>query len=89
LAEEDLHPLEGGRYYLFQLKGCSVTTKDGAAVGSVEDIFFVEGNDLLVVEKDGRKILIPFSESICVKVNLEERKITIDPPGGLLDLDDI
>jgi 16S rRNA processing protein RimM len=66
-----------------------VITKEGAAVGSVRDIFFIEGNDLLVVEKGDQEIFIPFTQSICIEVNLEERKITIDPPDGLLDLDEI
>jgi 16S rRNA processing protein RimM len=66
-----------------------VITKKGAEVGSVKDIFFIEGNDLLVVEKGDLEIFVPFTESICVEVNLEERKITIDPPDGLLDLDEI
>lgn len=64
-------------------------SKGGTLVGSVKDIFFIEGNDLLVIEREGREMFIPFTESICVDVNLKERKITIDPPDGLLDLDEI
>ncbi len=66
-----------------------MVTKEGTEVGSVKDIHFIEGNDLLVVGKGDREMFIPFTESICVEVNLEERKITIDPPDGLLDLDEI
>jgi len=66
-----------------------VVTKEDARVGSVKDILFIEGNDLLVVERGEREMFVPFTESICVEVNLEERKITVDPPDGLLDLDEI
>ncbi len=89
LPEEDLRPLGEGKYYLFQIVGCSVVTGKGESVGSVKDILFVQGNDLLVVEKKGRESLIPFSESICVEVDVEGKTITIDPPDGLLDSDEI
>jgi 16S rRNA processing protein RimM len=81
--------LEGKRYYLFQLSGCSVVTREGSRVGLVKDVLFIDENDLLIVEKGERQVLVPFTESICVEVNLEERKITVDPPDGLLDLDEI
>jgi 16S rRNA processing protein RimM len=60
LPEEILHPLEEGRYYLFQLSGCSVITKEGVEVGSVRDIFFIEGNNLLVVENFLSPLRNPF-----------------------------
>jgi 16S rRNA processing protein RimM len=87
--EEILHPLEKGKYYLFQLSGCSVVTKGGDSVGSVKDILFIEGNDLLVVEKGGREVFVPFTESICIGIDLKGKKIVIDPPDGLLDLNEI
>jgi 16S rRNA processing protein RimM len=89
IPEEDLLPLDRGKYYLFQLNGCFVVTKDGESIGRVSDILFIEENDLLIVEKGKRKILVPFSESICIEVNLEKREIVIDPPDGLLDLNEI
>lgn len=46
-------------------------------------------NDLLVVEHEGREILIPFTSEICVHVDLDKREIVIDPPEGLLELDEI
>jgi len=42
-----------------------------------------------VVGRKPREILIPFTKDICVEVNLEKRKIVIDPPQGLLDLNEI
>jgi 16S rRNA processing protein RimM len=89
IPEEDLLPLDRGKYYLFQLSGCFVVTKDGDSIGRVLDILFIEENDLLIVEKGKREILIPFSEPICIEVNLEKREIVIDPPDGLLDLNEI
>jgi 16S rRNA processing protein RimM len=89
IPEEDCQPLDSGNFYLFQLSGCSVVTKSGELIGSVKDILFIQENDLLVVEKEGREKFIPFSESICIAVNLEKKEIVIDPPDGLLDLNEI
>jgi len=74
---------------LFQLSGCSVVTENGDVIGLVEDILFISENDLLIVGKGKRKMYVPFTESICIEVNLEKRVIVIDPPDGLLDLNEI
>jgi 16S rRNA processing protein RimM len=44
------------------------------------------GTELLVVENDTREYLVPFAESICIEVDIENRKIRIDPPEGLLEM---
>lgn len=89
IPEDALQSLDKGKYYLFQLIGCSVVTRSGETIGLVKDILFIKENDLLVVEKGERKMFIPFTESICIGVDLAKKKIVIDPPEGLLDLNDI
>jgi len=89
LPEEDLSRLEEDKYYLFQIVGSSVVTENGERVGSVKDVLFIKDNDLLVIERGGTEILIPFTDAICAAVNLEAREIVIRPPEGLLDLNEI
>jgi 16S rRNA processing protein RimM len=89
LPEESLIHFEGSRYYLFQLMGCSVLDLKGEVVGKVMDVLSVPANDLLVVDREGREILIPFHESICKQVDLAKKEIRIDPPAGLLDINEI
>ena len=89
VPEGALKSLDKGKYYMFHLTGCSVVTRGGDAIGLVTDILFIKENDLLVVEKGERKMFIPFTESICIGVDLAKKKIVIDPPEGLLDLNDI
>lgn len=55
----------------------------------VKDILLIKDNDLLVITKGEEEIYVPFTESICVEINLESKQIIIDPPLGLLDLDEI
>lgn len=66
-----------------------MVTENGDVIGLVEDILFISENDLLIVGKGKRKMYVPFTESICIEVNLEKRVIVIDPPDGLLDLNEI
>ena len=66
-----------------------MATQSGDLIGWVRDILFIKDNDLLVVEKGRRKMFIPFTQTICIEVNLEKREIVIDPPDGLLDLNEI
>jgi 16S rRNA processing protein RimM len=89
LPEENLQTLEKGKYYFFQIIGCSVVKKNGEKIGSVKDLLCIKNNDLLVVEKRKREILVPFTKSICLKVNLKRKEIIVDLPEGLLELDEI
>ncbi len=89
LPEENLRTPEKGKYYFFQIVGCSVVSKKGKKIGSVKDLLCIEDNDLLVVARGKREILIPFTQSICVEVNLKRKEILVDPPEGLLELDEI
>lgn len=76
-------------FYLFQLIGCRVSGSDGRPIGRVEDVVSAGGSELLRVESEGREILIPFHRSICIEVDVEAKEIKIDPPKGLLDVNEI
>ena len=89
VPEQDLSRLEQGSYYHFQIVGCSVVTGEGIEIGTVKDLLFVKGNDILEIERQGQEILIPFTEEICIDVNLIKRKIIVNPPEGLLDINEI
>ncbi len=89
LLEGDLHPLEKGSFYLFQLIGCDVITREKEKIGTVRDIWFIQNNDLLVVMKGSKEILIPFVQSICLEVDLARKEILVDLPEELLELNEI
>lgn len=89
VPEDMLTSLEDGQFYIYQLKGCSVLDMAGRKIGMVVDVDAVPGNSLLIVEKEGQEILIPFHQSICKEVDIARKEIRVDPPEGLLDLDEI
>jgi 16S rRNA processing protein RimM len=89
LREKDLLPLEKDEYYYFHITGCSVILTNGVKIGEVENLINVRDNELLVVRGRGSEIYIPFTADICREVNLNRKEIVIDPPKGLLDLNEI
>ncbi len=64
-------------------------TLKGREVGRIKDLITVSGSDLLVVESGEREILIPLIGTICREFDLQNRRVVIDPPEGLLDLNEI
>ncbi len=90
VPEDELQPPADDTFYTHQLLGCRVVTVGGVEVGAVEDILSAGGSDLLVVRSGEKKeILIPFSREICREVDVVSRRIVVDPPDGLLDLNEI
>ena len=89
LPEEDIPDREEDEYYLYQLTGCRVFDSKGEEIGVVREVQIIAGNELLVLETGYADILIPFAAEICREIDLKQRKIMIDPPEGLLDLNEI
>jgi len=89
VSEDSLQPVEEGRFYDFQVLGSRVVTVDGAEVGTVRSILSAGGADVLVVVREGKEYYIPFAEPICRRVDPLTKEILIDPPDGLLDLNEI
>lgn len=89
IEESEFPGLEKGRFYAFQLIGSRVVAKGGAEIGTVKGILPAGGSSLLVVVREDRELYVPFTEEICVRVDPQAREILIDPPDGLLELNEI
>ena len=89
VPEQELRRLEPGSFYHHQLVGCAVATTAGEAVGIVRRVDGAAGGGTLVVEGPRGEILVPFAEEICVEIDVGARRIRIDPPEGLLDLNEV
>jgi len=83
--EVDAVELEEGEFFDWQLEGCEVVTVDGERTGSVRELLRTGGTEVLIIEGDGKEVLVPFAESICLEIDIEKKRIVIDPPEGLLD----
>jgi 16S rRNA processing protein RimM len=72
------------------LVGLSVRTVDGTVVGTVTDVLH-HGQDVLAIDPvatGGAQILIPFVKAIVPEVDIVGGVLVIDPPEGLLNLQD-
>jgi 16S rRNA processing protein RimM len=81
-----LASLPEGTYYRHDLIGCRVETTDGTEVGVVDDVEGTMGASRLVVKGARGEILIPLAAHICPTVDTAGKRIVIEPPEGLLDL---
>ena len=88
VPEERLQPLGEGVYYQHQLVGCAVETVGGSHIGEVSRVDGGAAGSLLTVRGMRGDVLIPFAQPICVEVDIAGRRIRIDPPDGLLELNE-
>jgi 16S rRNA processing protein RimM len=83
LREAELEPLPAGTFYRHDLIGCEVRNTGGEVLGRVTAVEGSLDRSYLVV--DGH-MMIPLVADICVAVDIATRRVTIDPPDGLIDL---
>ena len=89
--------LPDGSYYISDLVGCEVVETNGKKVGFVTHVEIngeaVLGTPVLTVQVDparvaaiGAEIMVPLAQDICPEVDLAARRIEVNLPEGLLDL---
>jgi 16S rRNA processing protein RimM len=83
-----LAPLPAETFYRHDLMGCSVETTDGNRVGQVSGVEGTLGGSRLVVDGPRGEILVPLAAEICVAIDVEARRIVINAPEGLLELNE-
>ena len=81
IPSEERPPAPDGEYYLSDLVGCEVF--DAARRIGVVTGWQDNGGPPLLEVND---LLIPFARSICVKIDMEKRRISVKAPEGLLEL---
>lgn len=83
--ETEAVKLETDEYFDWELENCTVETITGERIGTVKEIMRTGGTEVLVVTGDAKEYLIPFAETICTDVDVENKLIKVDAPEGLLD----
>jgi 16S rRNA processing protein RimM len=86
IERDQLIPLPPDTYYDFDLVDCQVLTTQGEMVGKVIGVEHFGAAPLLVVATpESLEHLIPLAATICVEVDVDRKRIVVDPPEGLLD----
>jgi 16S rRNA processing protein RimM len=86
ITRDQLVRLPDDTYYGFDLIGCDVSTAGGRHLGLVADVQDYGAAPLLAVRDGEHELLIPLAQSICVRIDVAQKTIVVDPPEGLLDL---
>lgn len=81
---DDLPPTDNeDEFYDHELSGLAAVLADGTPRGTVREVLHTPGGELLAVDFDGREVLVPFVRAIVPTVDLEKRRVILDPPEGL------
>ena len=81
---EERVPLEPGEFFASDLTGCEVVDRrTGERLGRVTGWQDAGGSGLLEIDGDW---LIPFARSICVEIDPAAKRVAVELPEGLKDL---
>ncbi len=78
-------PLSENEFYIRDLLGLLVVTDEGEELGLLDDIIETGANDVYVVNTGGKELLIPAIKQCILKVDLENKKMTVKLLEGLRD----
>lgn len=90
MPERDAADLEEGAYWIHDIIGLQVWEAGGGVLGAIVDVLVTGANDVYVVRpapgaNQGQEILLPAVEDVVLEVDLEQHRMTVRLPEGLLD----
>lgn len=85
VSRDQLPQLDEGELYHIDLIGCRVELESTEEIGRIEEILTTGSNDVLVVRKGDTEVLVPLIDDVVISVDLEEKRVVVDPIEGLLD----
>lgn len=85
IEAESRPELPENEYYLSDLIGLKAVTEAGDLVGWITDIMQQTGQDIYIITKGEKEILIPAVKEFIKEVNLRKQEIIIDPIDGLIE----
>lgn len=87
IRKRDLLPKEGDEIYLYELQGCSVYLPENVYIGYIIEAGQEAAQELWSIQGvHGEEILFPAVQEFILEINTLEKKVTISPPPGLLDM---
>lgn len=84
VEENQLVELPENHYFIFQIIGLEVYEKE-VLLGKVTDVIQTGSNDVYIVKNEEKEILIPALKSIVSEIDINQKKMFVSLPEGLLD----
>ncbi|HEY5586916.1 MAG TPA: ribosome maturation factor RimM [Ruminiclostridium sp.] len=73
-------------FFITDILGMLVYDENNVLLGKLTEIIHTGSNDVYIVkDKEGKELLIPALKSVVKEVSLEDRRISVILPEGLLD----
>ena len=83
IPKSELPELDEDTYYWRDLIGIEVYTKTEEFLGRIESIIETGSNDVYVVKRDEKEVLIPALEAVVLEIDLAHNRMLVDLPEGL------
>lgn len=88
IPDEQARKLDPDEYFLHDLAGMQLVDADGKPRGEVIDAYEGGSGVLLNVRHNGAEFEVPFAADICTSIDVAAKRIVVDFPAGLENLDE-
>jgi 16S rRNA processing protein RimM len=86
VSRDEGRELEEGEFFISDMIGIDVYTVDGQHIGVLDDVLQYAANDVYVVKgAENKEYMIPAMLKFVPTIDMNERKMIIDPIAGMLD----
>lgn len=83
LEERFVKRPEKGKYFVYEIIGCEVVTAEGNVLGKIDKVYKQSGHDIWSVNKGKTSFLLPVVKEFVKKVDVAQKKITVQLIEGL------
>lgn len=88
IPAEERAQLEEGATYVADLVGCRVTVVGTGEIGEVSDVLFGAGEaPILQIRQGSKEYLVPLAQDYIKQLDTASKRIELELPEGMLDLD--
>ena len=87
VARENFPKKKSNEYYVNDLIGCKINHENGTFIGNVISVDNFGAGDLIETIYKENNIYIPLNDENVLSVNIENKKIIVNPIKGIIDYD--
>lgn len=80
-----LPPLDEGEVFLHDMVGFTLYEMEQGEIGTITGVYDLPQNPLLVVDYNGREVLLPLQDDFLEEINPQKKQVRMQLPEGLLD----
>ncbi|MCF0042732.1 ribosome maturation factor RimM [Dyadobacter fanqingshengii] len=86
LSLDELEELSNEEFYYHEIKGFTVVDQTAGELGTVREVYSLNGQDLIAMDYQGVEVLIPTAADIVLKADKENKQLMVNLPEGLLEV---